>query len=115
MSIKKVSKTVLILLISFAITAGAVCATSAVILIVGLCGSVEKELIETVDSPDGDFKLEAYRINGGATTAYAVKVYKVTEKDKDLIYDAYRESEVSIEWLTNDKVLINSKIIDLSD
>ena len=52
-----------------------------VALVFSSCGLfVSKELIATSVSPNKTYHLEAYLINGGATTSYTVKVYSVNDQ-----------------------------------
>ena len=81
------------------------------------CGLfVSKELIATSVSPNKTYQLEAYLINGGATTSYTVKVYSVNDQllfNKRLIYSKYRESDAEIKWIDDDNVDINGVVINL--
>lgn len=70
--------------------------------------------ITSSQSPDGEYILEAYRTEPGATVDFSIKVYEVTGNTKTLIYDAYHESDVQIFWIDNTIVSINSKKLDLS-
>lgn len=65
-------------------------------------------------SPEGDYKLEAYKTEPGATVDFSIKVYIVNESDKDLIYNAYHEYQAEIIWINKSKVSINGKSLDLS-
>ncbi len=70
--------------------------------------------ITSSQSPDGEYILEAYRTEPGATVDFSIKVYEVTGNTKTLIYDAYHESDVQIFWVNNTIVSINGKEFDLS-
>ena len=70
--------------------------------------------ITSSQSPDGEYILEAYRTEPGATVDFSIKVYEVTGNTKTLIYDAYHESDVQIFWVNNTIVSINGKELDLS-
>lgn len=76
-----------------------------------------KELISTTESIDGRYKVEAYRINGGATTDYAVRCYLKGDKilGKKLIYNDYHVDSASLIWIDNDTIWINGHEIDLPD
>lgn len=65
-------------------------------------------------SPNGEYVLEAYRTEPGATVDFSVRVYLVKDSKKSLVYDVYHERDVVIEWMTNSVVTINDKTIDLS-
>ena len=71
-------------------------------------------LLETSASPGGEIMLEAYRTEPGATVDFSIKVYRIMGKEKQLIYNAYHEDEVSMEWVAVNVVLINEKRLDLS-
>lgn len=73
----------------------------------------ESFLLSSV-SPEGDYTLEAYKTEPGATVDFSVKVYIVNGKDKDLIYNAYHEYQAEIFWISKCKVSINGKTLDLS-
>lgn len=79
--------------------------------------SPDKELISTTESIDGRYKVEAYRINGGATTDYAVRCYLKGDKilGKKLIYNDYHVDSASLIWIDNDTIWINGHEIDLPD
>ncbi len=71
-------------------------------------------LLERSCSPDGEYVLNAYRVNTGATNDYSVEVYLVDGDDENLIYDAYHEYEVDIVWKSDCVVEINGQNLDLS-
>lgn len=71
-------------------------------------------LIDSSISPDGKYTLEAYKTESGATVDFSIKVYIRTDHSKQLIYNAYHEYNVEIEWISNSQVSINGKILDLS-
>lgn len=78
---------------------------------------VSEEYISTSISPDKTYTLETYKVNGGATVDYSIKVYKTgdnTSFGKTLIYNKYHEYDAEIEWIDNDTVLINGVALDLS-
>ena len=79
--------------------------------------SPDKELISTTESIDGRYKVEAYRINGGATTDYVVRCYLKGDKilGKKLIYNDYHVDSASLIWIDNDTIWINGHEIDLPD
>lgn len=77
--------------------------------------SEEKILISI--SPNNAYTLEAYKVNGGATIDYSIKVYKLsnnTISGKTLIYNKYHEYDAEIKWINNDNVSINGIVLDLS-
>ncbi len=74
-----------------------------------------EEKILTSTSPDNTYTLEAYRVNGGATTDYSIKVYRIdNDSSKSLIYNKYHDYNAEIKWISNYTVSINDVTIDLS-
>ncbi|WP_195989732.1 DUF5412 family protein [Clostridium sp. D53t1_180928_C8] len=74
-----------------------------------------KELISRTESSDGKYKIEAYRIDGGATVDWAVRCYLKGGKivGKKLIYNEYHVDSASLVWIDNDTIWINGHEIDL--
>ncbi|KIL51476.1 hypothetical protein KP77_09880 [Jeotgalibacillus alimentarius] len=73
------------------------------------------EFITEETSPDGTYTVKAYRTNGGATTAYAVRGELVTNnsgKTKN-IYWQYRKDAAEITWQDEDTVMINGIELDV--
>ena len=75
--------------------------------------SAETFLLSSL-SPDGEYKLDAYKTEPGATVDFSIKVYITNESDKALIYNAYHEYQVEIIWINKNTVSINGKKLDLS-
>ncbi len=65
-------------------------------------------------SPDGVYKLEAYRTEPGATVDFSIRVYMINGNQKNIIYDAYHEYDAQIVWIDNSVVSINGKSLDIS-
>ena len=70
--------------------------------------------MDTTQSPDGDYTIDFYQINGGAATSIGV----VGELDgplwfKKTIYDDWNRQEVDVEWIDNHTVKINDYVLDL--
>ena len=65
-------------------------------------------------SPNGKYRLEAYRTEPGATVDFSIRVYMVKGNIKELVYDAYHEYDPVIIWEDNVTVSINGKVLDLS-
>lgn len=87
---------------------------TAVGLFVSKTPSHSKEsFLITSTSPDGEYVLNAYRTEPGATTDFSVKVYLNDNKSEKLIYDAYHESSVDIVWIDSSNVEINGKVLNL--
>ena len=75
-----------------------------------------EELLSESFSPDNKYKVEAYLVDNGATTAFSVKcILFVDNKKSKTIYSDYHIRDANIEWIDNDTVSINSHIIDLPD
>lgn len=78
---------------------------------------ISEEKILTSTSPDNTYTLEAYKVNGGATTDYSIKVYRLSDNilsGKKLIYNKYHDYDAEIKWISNDIVSINDVVLDLS-
>lgn len=68
------------------------------------------ELISEVVSPDGEYTLKVYLVNGGSTVAYCIRgelKYNIRSKKPKNIYWNYRETEAKVEWKDKDTVVIN--------
>ena len=80
-----------------------------------LCSLPEGEYLETVDSPNGEYQINSYLANGGATVDYAVRceVVNVKTKEKRNLYWDYHCEEADIEWIDNDNVKINGKELNI--
>lgn len=75
--------------------------------------TTETMLISTT-SPEGTRTVEAWLLNGGATVAWTVNAYEITEDGRKHIYYQYREKDAEITWLSEDVVCINGVTLDLS-
>ena len=67
------------------------------------------------ESPDGTYVLEAYRLEGGATVDYSIKVYLTRGKMKKLIYNEYHGYDAEIEWLSDSEAMINKKVLNIKE
>ncbi|WP_240189761.1 DUF5412 family protein [Bacillus sp. P14.5] len=77
---------------------------------------ISEELIKTSVSPDENFKIEFYLINGGATTSFGV----VGKLDGPLwfektIYNEYPMDQAAVNWVDDHTVTVNNKILNLKD
>lgn len=74
------------------------------------------EMITEVVSPNGEYTLKAYLVNGGATVSYAIRgelnFNNKYRKPKN-IYWNYREEEAKVEWTDEDTVVINGHSLDV--
>lgn len=85
------------------------------IFLLSACGFFSsEEHIATSTSPNKIHTVEAYRLNGGATTAYSINVYLTDNNKKKLIYTKYREYKADINWIDDNIVTINEIMLDLS-
>ena len=76
--------------------------------------NVQETFLYSSESPDGKYNLEAYRTEPGATVDYSVRVYMINGNQKEIIYNAYHESEAKIDWVDKTTVSINGKTLDMS-
>ena len=74
----------------------------------------KETLLLSSTSPDGEYTVEAYRTEPGATVDFSVKVYLITLREKVLIYNAYHEYSAEIMWVDNETISINGKVLNLS-
>ena len=68
------------------------------------------QLISEVQSPEGTYTLKAYRINGGATVAFAIRGelnFNTSTTESKNIYWNYREDKADIKWFDDNTVIIN--------
>lgn len=72
-------------------------------------------LLQTSVSPNGTYTIEAYRTEPGATVDYSIKVYLIGEDKKMLIYNAYHEFTVTIEWVSDEAVIINDRKLNIAN
>lgn len=73
------------------------------------------EYIESIESPNKEYKLNAYFINGGLLSGDSIRVELEninTSKTKN-IYWGYPYSKVNMKWLNNDVVVINDKNLNI--
>ncbi|MFD2216392.1 DUF5412 domain-containing protein [Metabacillus endolithicus] len=74
------------------------------------------EFLSKKTSPDGKYTLNAYVVNGGATTSYAVRgelVFNEKNNKTKNIYWNDREEIANITWTDNDTVMINGQALDV--
>lgn len=76
--------------------------------------NTQETFLMASQSPDGQYNLEAYRTEPGATVDFSIRVYTIRDNIKSIIYDAYHEYEAQIDWIDNTTVSINGKTLDLS-
>lgn len=76
----------------------------------------EGKFISEVESPNGEYTIKAYRTNGGATVAYAIRGelnFNNSGKKPKNIYWNYREDNAIIKWVDNDTAIINGIELDV--
>lgn len=76
----------------------------------------EGELIDQIDSPNGEYSLKVYLVNGGATTSYAIRgelIYNHQNKKSKNIYWNYKEESALVNWINEHTVEINGHEIDV--
>ena len=68
-----------------------------------------QEVIATSDSPDGQYRVTAYKNNGGATTGYAVLATVVNHENQRSrnFYWQYNCEDTAIFWVDETTVEIN--------
>ncbi len=77
---------------------------------------VGKELIHTTESPNGEYMVDFYRMNGGAATSFWI----VGELDgplwlkKTVFYD-YRMDEVEVAWVDDTTLMANLHQFNLAE
>lgn len=75
----------------------------------------EGKYIESIESPNKEYKLNAYFIDGGSLSGDSIRVELEnisTNKIKN-IYWGYPYSKVNMEWFDNDVVIINDKKLNI--
>lgn len=75
------------------------------------------ELLLSVESPNGNYKINAYISGGNATVAESIRCelqYNNSKLSPKNIYWQYRESSANILWLDDTNVKINSITLDVT-
>lgn len=107
---KKIRKTVLIVLLFMAVVGAAV--HWAFYDIQRLVG---QEVLAEVLSPDGSSVITAYLTNGGATTDFGVlcEVRNTNDERKRNFYWQYHCSEAVVRWIDNETAEVNGVAVDV--
>lgn len=74
------------------------------------------EYLTEESSPDGNYTLKAYVVNGGATTSYTIRgelIFNQKNKKAKNIYWNHKEDGAVIKRLDNDTVIINGHSLDV--
>ena len=73
-----------------------------------------KELLEKVESPNGEYSIKTYRKNCGATIDFSVTGELCSKDDKcKEIYLCYHESDSLVYWIDDETVFINNKTLNI--
>ncbi|WP_232066050.1 DUF5412 family protein [Bacillus sp. KH172YL63] len=77
---------------------------------------ISEDLIKTSVSPDEQYQVEFYLLNGGATTSFGV----IGKLDGPLwfektIYNQYPMDHANVKWLDDHTVSINNRILNLKE
>lgn len=76
----------------------------------------EGELIDQIESPSGEYHLNIYLVNGGATVSFAIRgelTYNHLPKKSKNIYRNYKEETALVAWIDDHTVDINGHILDV--
>lgn len=103
------NKTTLILLVFIIMLTITSCA------MVGMDNLPQGELMETVYSPDGTYRINSFLVSGNATVDFCVRceVIENSSGEKRNIYWEYRCESAYIEWIDNTTVEINGKQLNV--
>ncbi|WP_312648961.1 DUF5412 family protein [Aminipila sp.] len=69
------------------------------------------EFVKEVTSPNGQYSINIYLVNGGATVDYAIRgelVYIKEKRKSQNIYWNYNESSAEVNWIDDNNVWINA-------
>ena len=92
-----------------------ICGYFVLVWIIGISQANKQEtFLLSSQSPGGEYQVEAYRTEPGATVDFSVKAYLINGDQKEVIYNAYHESEAEITWIDNSTVSINGKTLNLA-
>ncbi len=72
------------------------------------------ELLNSYPSPSGENTVNIYLSDGGATVDFAIRGEAVkSDGTKKNIYWEYHCSDAQVEWLSDDTVVINDRILNI--
>lgn len=74
-----------------------------------------KDLIQSVESPNGEYTIKMYRRNCGATTDFSVTGELCDNNKCKKIYNCYHEEDSLVYWIDNKTVFINNKKLNIYD
>ncbi len=74
------------------------------------------EFLNYVDSPDSEYTLKSYFIDGGSLSGDAIRVELINNKTKEIknIYYDYPKSNANMKWIDNETVEINDKKLNIN-
>lgn len=74
------------------------------------------EFIASIDSPNNEYTVKLYKVNGGATVSYSIRgelnFNQKNRKPKN-IYWNYREENAEVKWLDEDTIIINGHSLNV--
>lgn len=78
--------------------------------------SCTKDLLQTVESPNGEYVVNTYQKNCHATTDFSV-IGELCNKNNECkrIYNCYHEKDSFVYWIDNETVFINNKELNIFD
>lgn len=78
--------------------------------------SCTKDLLQTVESPNGEYIVNTYQKNCHATTDFSVIGELCNKNNKcKKIYNCYHEKDSFVYWIDNETVFINNKKLNIYD
>ena len=88
----------------------------AILLLVFFSSLGAKELVETVQSPDGNYTIDFYLYDAGATGTFGIRgEINGPLWLKKRIYHEQRIEQVEVQWKNNYTVSINNRILNLKN
>ena len=96
-------------------------AAAALLVLLTSCGTLgipfipKGELILSSESPAGDYTLNMYLCNGGATVDFAIRGELLNHKNnmEKNIYWGYHESDADVAWINETEVEINGRRLNI--
>lgn len=82
-----------------------------------ITGIPKGELIAAYDSPNGEYALNVYLCDGGATVDYSIRGELITHETgyRKNIYWNYHESDAVVQWVDNDTVTVNGHTLNVHE
>ncbi len=81
----------------------------------GIVGIPKGEFLAAYDSPNGEYTLNVWLCNGGATTDYAIRGELLNHKTnmRKNIYWNYHESDAAVQWVDDNTVTVNGHTLNI--